>query len=337
MVVPVLDAAGTLGACLSAARAALAAAGHARAELLVADDGSRDDSCAIAASLGARVLPRPEGAPAGPGAARNRGLRAADAALVWCLDADTEADPDALAPLLRALEEPAVVAAGGAYRNAAPQRWLPRLIDAELACRHAGRGPRVAYLASFHVVYRRDAVLAVGGFDPTLRTAEDVELGWRLVAGGAELRFCEQARVAHHHPRRLWRYLRTQARHAHYRLRVYRRHPGRAVGDEHSGLIEASAPLVALAAAPLALVAALWPSPLTAPQRWGLALVAPALLLLGSLPMAARIARSGRGLDLALGYLPVAGLRAVAHACGLLSGLVSLGLAPPAPPAAEPA
>src|SRR5690349_13632135 len=55
-------------------------------ELIVVDDGSTDDSAALALSAGATVIRIPT--PRGPAAARNLGARAARSSLVFFLDAD---------------------------------------------------------------------------------------------------------------------------------------------------------------------------------------------------------------------------------------------------------
>ncbi len=99
VIMPVRDAAGTIEAAL---RSALAQ--DADLEVLVVDDGSRDDSAARAARFGPRVRVLRQ-ARAGPSAARNRGIAAARAEVIGFLDADDLYAPGALAPLLACLRE----------------------------------------------------------------------------------------------------------------------------------------------------------------------------------------------------------------------------------------
>ena len=61
--------------------------------MIVVDDGSTDDSAAVAAAHGARVERRP---PLGQAAARNRGIEASSGALVAFLDADDRWLPEKL-------------------------------------------------------------------------------------------------------------------------------------------------------------------------------------------------------------------------------------------------
>jgi hypothetical protein len=56
----------------------------------------------------------------------------------------------------------------------------------------------------------RRAALA-GGFDETMRVAEDVDLGWRLAAAGWRVRYEPRAAVAHEHPTATGEWLRRRA------------------------------------------------------------------------------------------------------------------------------
>ena len=105
------------------------------------------------------------------------------------------------------------------------------------------------FLGSFNVAYRKAAFEAVGGFDASFPCAsgEDNDLAYRLQDVGGRLRFTREAVVAHHHPTRLWPYLRTQARHGYWRMKLYAKHIGRARrGDQYAGMADLAAPPLAL-------------------------------------------------------------------------------------------
>lgn len=88
VVVPVFDGARFLGECL----ASLLAQDYPAIEIVVVDDGSADDSAAIAEGFaGVRVLRRPH---EGLGPTRNAGIRAATGSLIGFCDADDTWKPE---------------------------------------------------------------------------------------------------------------------------------------------------------------------------------------------------------------------------------------------------
>src|SRR5919204_6512245 len=99
VVIPVRDRAALLAETLRSVAEQSAPAG----ELIVADDGSRDDSAAVAERAGARVLRRAEGG-WGAAGARNAALEAATGARILFLDSDDLLVPTALERLGPALD-----------------------------------------------------------------------------------------------------------------------------------------------------------------------------------------------------------------------------------------
>ena len=128
-------------------------------------------------------------APLTPGGARMLGCAACGGDWVLFADADVE--------LERAWLDAAVAAAGGAGGGSLAGLWgrLEEWFTGPAGERPGapdlygvGRAERaVDYLATL-AFYRRDALLAVGGYDPRLSSEEDFELGLRLRARGFELR-----------------------------------------------------------------------------------------------------------------------------------------------------
>lgn len=311
LVIPGRDAAATAGPCLEAV-APLVERGELL-EILFVDDGSTDDTAAV---VGRYPVRRLEGGGRGPGAARNVGWRAASGTLVWFIDADCVAEPDALAVLREHFSDPAVVAAGGSYANLRPGSLLAGLIHEEIVERHRNMSRRVDYLASFNVVYRRDVLERTGGFDERLLTAQDAELSFRVRKLGGELRFDPRSRVGHFHRTRLAGYLRIQARHGFWRVHVYGEHPDAALGgDAYSGWLDHLQPPLAVLLAP-ALTLFWLPA--------GRLAVAGLLLLLAllPLPMAGRLVRR-TGRPRYLLYVPFSLVRAVARGLGMAAGVLS--------------
>jgi glycosyltransferase involved in cell wall biosynthesis len=151
------------------------------AQVIVVDDGSTDDTAAIAERNGVTCLHQ---AQAGPGAARNRGLEAASTEFVAFLDADDWYAIDKIERSLEHLRElGAACVATDAWlvRGARVERRrndgqiLPSVMTTELLL---STNPIV--LSS--VVARREAVLALGGFDAEreLFGTEDYDMWLRM-------------------------------------------------------------------------------------------------------------------------------------------------------------
>ena len=201
LVIPGRDCESTIGECVRAAAAACGGAEHA--EVIYVDDHSRDASATVAASAGATVLPSPG---RGAGAARNAGWRAAKHPLVWFVDSDCIVAADALSCLLPHMDDRSVGAVSSAYDNAVVGSLVATLIHEEIAARHRAMPVEVDFLATFSVVYRRELLAELGGFDERYLRGQDAELSFRAQGAGYKLHFERASRVAHHHETNLRRY-----------------------------------------------------------------------------------------------------------------------------------
>lgn len=124
------------------------------AEVIVADDGSTDDTAAIAREFGARVLEAPYSM--GNGAAIKRGARAASGEILVFMDADGQHDPALIPHLLARLEEgyDMVVGARDGAGQASAGRGLANAFYNRLASWMTGH--RIADLTSGFRVARAE-------------------------------------------------------------------------------------------------------------------------------------------------------------------------------------
>ena len=201
VVVPVRDDPAGLDRCLASCGGA---------PIVVVDDGSGDGRAVreVVDRHGAQLVRRATSG--GPGVARTEAMATVDTALVAFLDADVEAAPGWIEALAGHFEDPAVVAVAPRVRSR-PGRSLRDRYEREHSPLDLGATPspvgprrRVAYVPTAAMVVRADVWRRYGGFDPALRFGEDVDLVWRLVAGGATVRY-EPAVAVTHEPRRTWR------------------------------------------------------------------------------------------------------------------------------------
>jgi glycosyltransferase involved in cell wall biosynthesis len=98
IVIPAKNEASAIGAAVAGARKA-----YPEAEIIVVDDGSDDDTGAVAKEAGANVVRHPESL--GNGAAVKAGARAATGDIIAFMDGDGQHSASEFAPLLQKLEE----------------------------------------------------------------------------------------------------------------------------------------------------------------------------------------------------------------------------------------
>jgi GT2 family glycosyltransferase/DNA-binding beta-propeller fold protein YncE len=180
-------------------------------EIIVVNDGSKDRTGEIARRFErVRVIDTPN---AGLSAARNVGLAAATGEIVAYTDADTRVDRDWLTFLVQPFLRSDVVGSGGP--NVVPSDDPP---VAQCIARAPG-GPthvllddRIAeHVPGCNMAFRRDALLAIRGFNPLyLRAGDDVDVCWRLQARGWKIGFAAAALVWHHHRSSVRAYWRQQ-------------------------------------------------------------------------------------------------------------------------------
>lgn len=174
------------------------------AEVIVVDDGSADQSADVAERHGATVIRR--GVATGPGAARNAALGRVRTPLTAFIDSDCVASPDWLDALLPHLADQQVAIVAPRVASLADPSLIGRYESIRSAL-DVGPGPaivrpgtRVAYVPAAALLARTAVVRELGGFDECMRVGEDVDLIWRTVAAGHDVRY-EPASVIHHRPR----------------------------------------------------------------------------------------------------------------------------------------
>ena len=167
-------------------------------EVVIVDDGSRDRTADIAADFPEfRLIRQPN---KGLSVARNVGMQAARGELIAYTDSDCVVDPDWLTLIVRAMGE-------GGFDGCGGPNYAPHEEELVAACVSASPGApchvltgddRAEHLAGCNMVFRKTALLSIGGFDSQFTAAgDDVDICWRLLDAGFSLGFCPAAFVWH--------------------------------------------------------------------------------------------------------------------------------------------
>jgi glycosyltransferase involved in cell wall biosynthesis len=179
-------------------------------EVILVDDGSTDDTSSVAKRISGHLdlqIIR-NSANQGRAKTRNTGVKHARGDIIILLDSDIETVPNYISAHLRLHESSARTIGIGALR------YPPHLAKKALARYYSSRGGArlkpgqplpgkyfVSGLASFpHALFEE-----VGGFDERFQSygSEDLELGLRFQAAGAQIHYLPEAIGYHHHLRPL--------------------------------------------------------------------------------------------------------------------------------------
>ncbi len=314
VVVPAYNEAQSLTLCLDA----LKAQDYPRSavEIIVVDDGSTDETAAIARAADVRVICQPN---RGPASARNAGIAAATGEVILFTDADCEPLPDWITQMMAPLADPTIAGVKGSYRTR-QRETVARLAQCEFEERYdrLARYPTIDFVDSYAAAFRAEVLWQAGGFDPAFPHAnnEDVDLSYRLGRLGHRLVFNRRAVVYHRHVSSWRAYLRLKIRRGYWRIMALKMHPGKALRDTYTPQL-----LKLQVLQVYALIAALPAAAFWRPAGWVAAALALALGL-SALPFARVIWRYDR--PLTAWAWPFILARSAAFALGIVGGLIGL-------------
>jgi len=177
--------------------------------LLVVDSSSSDDTAALARAQGFTVEVIPK-ARFNHGGTRQTAVDSLPEAelIVFATQDALFADPEAIARLLAAFDDPQVGAAYGRqlpHRNAgaiaAHARWFNYPPESQLrGWQDKTRfGIKTAFISNSFAAYRRGALTQAGGFPTRVIMNEDTFVAGKMLADGWKIAYCADAQVHHSH------------------------------------------------------------------------------------------------------------------------------------------
>ena len=190
VIIPVYRAAATINRAL----ASIAAQTAIPREVIIVDDGSDDDTVAIAQAWSSRFAEAKliifQEEHRGAGATRNKAVSEASCEFVAFLDADDEWLPQKLENSLAALNETnSDIVSHNYILVSGDQTSQVKCTDSYKKNNSAFVGYFLrGYISTSTVVARRSTIIAAGGFDPGLLSGQDYEL-WLAVLGMPDIRF----------------------------------------------------------------------------------------------------------------------------------------------------
>ncbi|MFN9715810.1 MAG: glycosyltransferase [Planctomycetota bacterium] len=166
-------------------------------EIIVIDDGSTDRSLEIIQSFGNQI--RWETGPnRGGNHARNRGIQISQGEFIQFLDADDLLYPNKLevmVPVASARGNEYLVASGWDLQKESSSSPAPHPL------RYDGSDPFAwclkSTLQTSAPIHRKNSLLAVKGFDETLRCCQEYDLHLRLFANGLQLSIIDESLFVH--------------------------------------------------------------------------------------------------------------------------------------------
>jgi glycosyltransferase involved in cell wall biosynthesis len=192
VIIPTYNSVQYLDRCLaSVSRAARRLEG---VEVIVVDNGSRDGTSDLLANKYAsvaRVFVQAGGTVAG---LRNLGASHALGEYLFFLDSDCLVPEDYFCKAEEVLASVHPDATGSKCEAPEPPHWIE---ETWLGLHRRTRDGRVSYINSGNLIVRRAAFDGVAGFDASIPTDEDAELGQRLRAAGFAIYEAHSLRAVH--------------------------------------------------------------------------------------------------------------------------------------------
>ncbi len=203
-------------------------------EVIVVDDGSTDESAAIAARHACRLISTPN---RGLANARNTGMRAATGEIVAYLDDDAHPDRHWLRYLVATMQDHGFAGAGGPNLPPADQDTVGRCVgESPGGPIHVLLSDREAeHIPGCNMAFVKRSLAAIGGFDPQFRVAgDDVDICWRLRDAGHSLGFSPAALVWHERRGSVRAFVRQQRGYGAAEALLERKWPERYGPDGHA-------------------------------------------------------------------------------------------------------
>ena len=231
----------TIGECLTSILAQNYPSDHF--EVIVMDGGSKDNTVKIAEAFPVKVFSIPLNCPA----AYNYALKIAQHPILGFIDSDAKVEADWLRKLVPHLAESNVAGVSGTIETWNNTNTWAKSIGYELKNRYQRIGKYTGRIATMNLLMKRPVIEEAGGWDESLASQYDTDLGYRISAKGYKIAYEPSAVCWHYNRPTLKAYYRQQLQYGKNTLRLYFKHGRLARGDEITDVGMNIQPLLLLA------------------------------------------------------------------------------------------
>jgi glycosyltransferase involved in cell wall biosynthesis len=224
-------------------------------EIIIVNDGSKDNTLGIlreypkklSAGLrkkfrnvkGYKIIDQKNKGPAG---ASNAAIEAARGEIIISVDSDAILDKNFIEKAVDVLKKHnAVGVVGGYIRTANPENFWARMMGYDLEYRYdhiGGKGAEkaiVEHVSPNNTAYRKDIFKKAGKFNQEYQYCQDVEFSYRVLETGYKIVLLKNAGSKHYWRETFWQYTKQQFNVAYWRMKLVRKNPRKAKGDNVAG------------------------------------------------------------------------------------------------------
>ncbi len=195
---------------------------------MVIDGGSRDSTVEKAKEYPVKIFREPLNAPA----AYNYALKIANNELIGFVDADAKVEKEWLNKLMPHFDDPKTAGVSGSIETWNTINPWARSIGYDIANRYTRIRKYATRIATMNLIFRKNIIEEVGGFDEDLPSQYDTDLGYRITTKNYKIAYEPNAKCYHFNRQTLGDYFRQQLQYGKNTLKLYFKHHSLAKGDE---------------------------------------------------------------------------------------------------------
>ena len=197
-------------------------------EVIVIDGGSTDATTEYVKKFPVKVIY----SQLNPPAAYNLVLKDVKNEVIGLIDSDAKVEKKWLKKLIKYLNDPKVAGASGTVETWNKNKLVPKVIGYELNYRYSRLPNVIERVATMNLLLKTNFVYEIGGFDESLPTQYDTDIGARLAQAEYRIAFDAEAMCYHFHRPTLKTFFNQQYKYGQNTWKLYLKHPKLAKGDK---------------------------------------------------------------------------------------------------------